>query len=127
MRPIAMIMTVILAGCAGLQTTEKFEANLNGWVGRPIADYLATGVAKPSEVVDEPDGKRYTFDDAAPDSHAPPSMESSTVYRAGNGSGSSSALGASSPAARFHCTWSFHTDASGVITRYSWKGNDCRA
>jgi hypothetical protein len=127
MRSTAFLAALALAGCTGIQTTDRFEANLKVWVNRPIAEYLATRGERPYDVSDDADGKLYTFADAAPGERPMRTLESSNVYRAGNGSGSGTQFGGVSGGGRYTCTWKLHADATGHIDRYSWKGNSCKA
>ena len=127
MRSIAFLAALALVACTGLQTTERFEGNLKVWVGRPITEYLATRGELPYDVNDDADGKLYTFSDSSPNERPMRTLESSNVYRAGNGSGSGTQFGGAVGGGRYTCTWKLHADATGHVDRYTFKGNSCKA
>jgi hypothetical protein len=124
-RALVASALVLLAGCA---TTAKFDAMMQSWVGSSINDYIAANGYTPNQVLDDADGgKIYIFGQSAQGMYQMPTTTTTNVYGAGNAAyGTSTTSGGMMIPIVMQCTWTFRTNASGKIYRYSWRGNACK-
>ena len=103
------LVSLMMIGCA---TVEKFESNLNSWIGRSESELVARwGIPTATY---ESSGTKYV------------------VYRRSGGvvvmSQYSEMLGAQlTNASQEWCETTFTVDSVGLIRRWNWRGNSCVA
>ena len=117
---------LVCTGLVGCATTSRFQADLVGWVGRPIGDYVVASVIPPTQVIDDgKGGKVYVFDRRR-GATCTPSADQPATAGAGAASGATTSGGASTRVDR-DCIWTLETNAAGVIERWSYRGSACRS
>jgi hypothetical protein len=120
---LVVLACTALTGCA---TTVKFQSDLMAWVGRPIGDYVMASVLAPTQVIDDgKGGKIYVFDRHGASCAATTPAEPSDPPAPS--AGATKVADADVVPVGHNCIWTFETDASGTIQRWSYRGRGCRA
>jgi hypothetical protein len=111
-----------MVACA---TVERFEAVQAGWVGRTIDSYVDDTGLVPTEVLAAEDGKIYVFSFARRYQSPGRTPETSpTIDRPGTFPANPYPH-AAVPIDQ-QCTWTYRTDAEGIIRAFEYQGNACR-
>lgn len=129
MRGLAVVVgpAFVLTGCA---TTGKYEKVLDSWLGSH-ADDLVRSWGAPASVYQMGDGGRVLLYDSRSQGaittpvqvhQAPGSFIGGMYFR-----GQTTVTGGQVIPLNLWCKTQFATDGAGVIRRWRWEGNSCKA
>ncbi len=121
-----LLVTALLNGCA---TQAQFEADMNGWVGHNVNDFIASWGITPTQVLDDVNsGKMYVFNVSRTSSYTTPATtKCSAEWQCKRQLGKAITSDGQTYQREFSCQWIFRTTTYGVIRQWSARGNSCRA
>lgn len=115
------LASLTLAGCA---TRERYENELQGWVGSNIK-IVMDAWGYPSGSFESPTGNLvYVWDKQSSYSSAP--MVSTTVVTGSRGFGTGLGFGFGGQTVNYRCQTYFEVDKAKTILSWKTQGNDCR-
>jgi len=108
-----LVVAVLLAGCLARSADIPPNFDLQGWIGRPVADVIATWGA-PTRIAEGPAGRTFTW---VATQYGERSLPANRVP-----SGGPDDRGVLE---NLRCRAVFATGPDGVVTGAEWRGGEC--